>query len=126
MRTALGWEAWEAEVNKDLNLSATIASGSQAHDPGDGVDRRHPSERDYALQADAKFTTRGSFSVNRRFMRESWERAATAGQSFVLPLRFADTDKGVGQTEDWVVLTYNDFKGLLMAQRELERAQRER
>ena len=120
MRTILGWQAWEAEVNRDLGLSATIASGSKAYDPGDGVDRRHHTETDYALQADAKFTTKGSFSVNRKFMRESWERAATAGQSFILPIRFADKDSGVGQTEDWVVITYNDFKGLLSAYRERE------
>ncbi len=124
MRTALGWEAWEDQVNSDLGLSKTIASGSQAHDPGDGVDRRHYTETEWPLQVDAKFTTKGSYSVNRKFMRESWERAATAGQAFVLPLRFADADKGVGQTEDYVVLTYNDFQGLLQAQRELHAQQR--
>jgi len=120
MRTVLGWEAWESEVNKKLGLSATIASGSQPHDPGDGVDRRHHHETDYALQVDAKHTTKGSYSVNRRFMRESWERAVNAGKSFALPIRFADAEQGMGQTEDYVVIPFNDYVGFLQLLREKE------
>lgn len=120
MRTVLGWAAWEAEVNKKLGLLATIASGSQPHDPGDGVDRRHHSETDYALQVDAKHTIKGSYAVNRKFMRESWERAANAGQNFALPIRFADSEQGVGMAEDYVVIPFNDYLGLLQAYRESE------
>lgn len=122
MRTVLGWAAWEAEVNVALGISATIASGSQPHDPGDGVDRRHHHQTDYALQVDAKHTVKGSYSVNRRFMRESWERATNAGKAFALPIRFADAEKGVGQAEDYVVIPFNDYLGLLQAYRESENA----
>lgn len=51
----MGWAAFEAYTNRLLGLSATVASGSQDHDPGDGVDRRHHSETDYALMADCKY-----------------------------------------------------------------------
>lgn len=120
MRTRLGWAAWEAYVNEKLGLSATIASGNKAYDPGDGVDRRHHSKTDYALQVDAKHTTRGSYAVNRKFMRESWERAREAGQCFALPIRFADRDEGMGLTEDWVVIPFDDYLGLVAAQRASE------
>lgn len=120
MRTVLGWKAFEVYVNDKLGISATIASGSQVHDPGDGVDRRHHHETDYALQVDAKHTIKGSYAVNRKFMRESWERAANAGKTFALPIRFADAEQGVGKAEDYVVIPFNDYLGLLAAYRESE------
>lgn len=122
MRTVLGWQAWEAEVNEKLGLSTTVASGVTDRDPGDGVDRRHHSETDYALQVDAKHTTKGSFAVNRKFMRESWERATNGGKAFAVPIRFADADSGIGNAEDYVVIPFNDYQGLLKAYRESEHA----
>lgn len=123
MRHVLGWAAFEAHINHLLSLSPTIASGSQPHDPGDGVDRRHYHETDYALQVDAKYTIKGSFAVNRAFMRKSWERAANAGKAFALPIRFAD--EHTGTVEDYVVLPLDDYVGLLQAHRDGERAVRE-
>ncbi len=120
MRKHLGWEAWEVEVNQELELSSTIASGAKAYDPGDGVDRRHHTETSYALQVDAKHTTKGSYSVNRKFMRESLERSREAGQCFALPIRFAPASVGMGETEDWVVIPFDDFVGLVKHYRELE------
>ena len=111
MRQALGWAAFESYVNGKLGLTATLASGSQAHDPGDGTDYRHHSETDYALQVDAKYTVRGSFSVNRRFMRSSWERAVAQGKAFALPLRFAN--ERTGDIEDWVVIPFDDYVALV-------------
>lgn len=120
MRTVLGWEAWEAEVNEKLGLSTTVASGATDRDPGDGVDRRHHSRTDYPLQVDAKHTIKGSYAVNRKFMRESWERATNAGKAFALPIRFADAESGVGKAEDYVVIPFNDYQGLLQVLRESE------
>ena len=61
MRAVPGWRNFEVYVNELLGLEGTIASGSQFHDPGDGVDRRHHTETDFALMVDAKYSERASF-----------------------------------------------------------------
>lgn len=119
MRHELGWEAWEAYTNKVLGLSATVASGSQDHDPGDGVDRRHHSETDYALMADAKYTERKSFSVSAKLMGQYARRAAEMGKRFVLPVRLVDTS--TKHVHDYVVVPLQDYVALLEAYREAER-----
>lgn len=118
MRHVLGWAAFEAYVNGKLGLEATLASGSQDHDKGDGVDRSHPDETDYALQIDAKYTVKASFAVNRRFMDQCWERARLSGKRFALPIRFADERKG--QVSDYIVVPFDDYTELLNAYREQE------
>jgi len=116
MRDPLGWAAFEAYVNSKLGLSATLASGSQAHDPGDGVDRRHHTETDYALQVDAKYTVRSSFALNAAMLSRSWERAAIQGKVFALPIRFAN--ERTGEVRDWVVVPLDDYAALLQEHRE--------
>lgn len=118
VRAERGWEAWEAEVNRVLGLDATVASGSQAHDPGDGVDRRHHSETDHALMADAKYTERRSFSVGAALMGQYVRRAAESGKRFVLPIRFFDTRSK--QSQDYVVVPFHDYASLLESYREVE------
>jgi len=115
-RHELGWEAWEAHVNAALRLDSTVASGSQAHDVGDGVDRRHHSETGYALMVDAKYTERKSFSVNARLLAQYVRRAAEAGKSFALPVRLVD--KGAGRVEDFIVVPFQDYVMLLETYRE--------
>ena len=118
MRHELGWESWEAYSNKALGLSATVASGSQDHDPGDGVDRRHHSETRYALMADAKYTEKGSFSVSAKLMGQYVRRAAEAGKRFVLPVRLVD---GGGRgVHDYIVVPLQDYVELLETYREVE------
>jgi hypothetical protein len=107
----LGWSAFERYVNDKLGLRATSASGSQPHDPGDGTDYRHHSETDYALQVDAKYTVKSSFSVNHAFVRKSWERAAAQGKNFALPIRFAD--EAADDVDDWVVIPFDDYVALV-------------
>lgn len=119
MRTPLGWAAFESYVNTLLGLSATAASGSQAHDPGDGVDRRHHSETDYALMVDAKYTERGSFSINRKLMGQYVLRAAEAGKRFALPVRLVDMR--TKNVDDYVVVPLQDYAALLETYREVER-----
>lgn len=119
MRTELGWEAFEGYVNRVLGLSATVASGSQDHDPGDGVDRRHHSETDYALMADAKYTERKSFSVSAKLMGQYVRRAAEAGKRFVLPVRLVDT--ATQEVHDYIVVPLQDYVTLLDLYREVER-----
>lgn len=121
MRPLLGWEAWERYVNAALRLDATIASGSQAHDPGDGVDRRHHSETDYALMADAKYTEQKSFSVNAKLMGQYVRRAAEMGKRFVLPVRLVDIRTKT--VDDYVVVPLQDYVSLLETYREVERGQ---
>lgn len=118
MRQQLGWEAWERYVNSVLRLDSTIASGSQAHDPGDGVDRRHHSETDYALMADAKYTEQKSFSLNAKLLAQYVRRAAEAGKSFVLPVRLVD--KAADDVHDFVVVPLQDYVMLLDSWREAE------
>lgn len=118
MRHELGWEAWEARVNEALTLDRTAASGSQAHDVGDGVDRRHRRETGYALMVDAKYTERKSFSVNARLLSQYVRRAAEAGKSFALPVRLVDTRTKT--VEDFIVVPFQDYVMLLDTYREAE------
>lgn len=119
MRHVLGWEAWESYVNSALRLSATVASGSQDHDPGDGVDRRHHSETGYALMVDAKYTERKSFSVNAKLLGQYVRRAAEMGKRFVLAVRLVDS--GGLEVHDYVVVPLQDYVTLLETYREAER-----
>ncbi len=106
-----GWEAFERYVNRVLGLQATVASGSKDYDPGDGVDRRHHTETDYALMVDAKFTERKSFSFSAKVMGQYVRRAAMAGKKFVLPVRLLDTASG--ENHDYVVVPLQDYVALL-------------
>lgn len=119
MKHPLGWREFEAHVNQLLGLSGTVSSGNQAHDPGDGVDRRHPSETDYALMVDAKYTIAGSFTVNRKLMGSYIRRAATAGKRFALPVRLVDPC--TSRVDDYIVVPLDDFAMLLESYREKER-----
>jgi hypothetical protein len=113
----LGWEAWESYANRALGLSATVASGSQAHDPGDGVDRRHHTETGYALMVDCKYTEQKSFSINAKLMGQYVRRAAEAGKRFALPVRLVD--KGGLEVHDYVVVPLQDYVALLETYREV-------
>ncbi len=117
MRPVLGWEAWESYANRALGLSATVASGSQAHDPGDGVDRRHHTETGYALMVDCKYTEQKSFSINAKLMGQYVRRAAEAGKRFALPVRLVD--KGGLEAHDYVVVPLQDYVALLETYREV-------
>lgn len=121
MRHDLGWAAWESYINRLLGLDSTLASGSQAHDVGDGVDRRHHSETDYALMVDCKYTEQKSFSVNAKLMAQYVRRAAENGKSFLLPVRLSDTS--TKQVHDYVVVPLQDYVMLLESYREVERGQ---
>ena len=83
-----GWEAHERHVQDVLGLDSTAASGAKFHDIGDAVDRRHPSESDFRLLADAKYTEKGSYSLNAKFLRQMTDKSAALGRRFVLPVRF--------------------------------------
>jgi hypothetical protein len=119
VRIELGWAAWESYTNRLLGLDSTVASGSQAHDPGDGVDRRHHTETDYALMADAKYTEQKSFSLNAKLLSQYVRRAAEAGKSSVLPVRLVD--KAGKDVHDFVVVPLQDYVMLLNTYREVER-----
>ena len=118
MRQELGWAAWESYVNRLLGLDFTVASGNQAHDPGDGVDRRHHSETDYALMVDCKYTEQKSFSINAKLLAQYVRRAAEAGKSFLLPVRLVD--KGTKEVHYFVVVPLQDYAMLLERYREAE------
>jgi hypothetical protein len=120
MRQVLGWEAWEAQVNRMLGLAATVASGSPDHDPGDGVDRRHPSETEYALMVDAKYTEKRTFSIGAKVLGQYVRRASEAGKRFVLAVRLVDS--GGCEVHDYAVVPLQDYVMLLENYREAERA----
>lgn len=106
-----GWEAHERHVQDVLGLDSTAASGAKFHDIGDAVDRRHPSESDFRLLADAKYTERGSYSLNAKFLRQMSDKAAALGRRFVLPVRFWPV--GSPAPEDYVVVGLGDFAELV-------------
>lgn len=121
MRYELGWEAFEHYVNKALGLQATIASGSKAYDPGDGVDRRHHTETDYAVQVDAKYSEKASYAVSAKLMRQWCQRAAEAGKRFILAVRLVDG--GGREVHDYVVVPLQDYVMLLESYRKAERGE---
>jgi len=112
-----GWERWEAEVASILALDRTISSGNRFHDPGDAVtrDRSDP----YPLYADAKYTTKASFSLRSSELRDYGEIAAGLGKRFILPVRFGNQPRRTSTCphlvgdNDYVVLTFHDFVELL-------------
>lgn len=111
------WEAFEAHCQDLLGLRRTLASGSQWHDVGDGVDPDHTSA--FRLMIDAKSTVRGSFTLNARFLGTWVQKAALLGCRFGLPLRFEKAD---GSHEDYMVVPLDDFAELLeLARRGLAR-----
>lgn len=106
-----GWAAHEIYVQEVLSLSPTINSGNQFHDPGDGVDREHPSEKLFPLIVDAKYTERLSFSVKYTILSEWWQRAAEMGKRFAMPIRFFP--KFTVEPIDYILLSLDDFAELL-------------
>ena len=106
-----GWEAYEHHIQKLLGLDSTVASGAKFHDIGDAVDRRHPTESDFRLLADAKFTEKGSYSVNLKFLRQMTDKAVALGKRFILPVRLWPT--GEELPHDYVVIGLDDFAELL-------------
>lgn len=111
MRFIRGWQAWEDDVRNILGLSATVASGSQFHDKGDAVDRRHPSMSDFLLQVEAKYTEKGSFSVNLKKVVEWTKQAALSGRHFALAIRL--WPQGQTQPADYVMVPMTDYSALV-------------
>jgi hypothetical protein len=112
MKPKRGWQAHEKDIQGLLGLDSTICSGNKFYDPGDGVDRSHPTQNSFALIVDAKCTTAASFSLKLAFLKEWEEKAAGLGKRFAMPIRFeplSDFDA----KHDYVLLTLNDFAELL-------------
>jgi hypothetical protein len=110
-----GWQAHEQYVQELLGLSSTICSGNQFNDPGDGVDRDHPSQKLFPLIVDAKYTEKQSFSIKYAVLNEWWDKAAEMGKRFVMPIRFFP--KWTVEPIDYVLLSLDDFAELLDAAR---------
>lgn len=107
MRYTPGWAPWETHVNERLGLDATVASGSQFYDKGDGVDR---GQGEWAYQVDAKYTERASFSIVPEMA--AWvTRAAMSGKKFALAVRI--WPRGRPQPADYVVIPFEDFVELV-------------
>lgn len=114
MRHTKGWRSWEVQVNDELGLDPTVASGSQFHDKGDGVDR---SQSGYAYQVDAKYTESGSYSITKT-MAQWTNQAARSGKKFALCVRIWPRIQAV--PSDYAVIPFDDFVDLLDKARNLE------
>ena len=101
------WRDHEAEIQKVLGLSSTIASGAKYHDPGDAAD--HDRDSPFPLIADCKCTDRGSYSLNRKALAQWADKAAEVGKRFILPVRFWSRDT----CDDYVVISLHDFAELI-------------
>lgn len=115
MRHQIGWEAWEQRVNAELGLQPTLASGSQFHDKGDGVDR---GQGEYAYMVDAKYTERISFSVG-PVMKKYVMQASMSGKKFALCVRL--WARGQVTPQDYAVIPFDDFVDLVEKARHWER-----
>ena len=107
MRTE--WSQWEDHVNELLGLRATPASGARWQATGDGVDTDRESV--FPLIVDCKATERGSFSLNKKDLRQWVEHAIGLGKRFAMPIRF--WNKGSTRSADYILLELNDFVELL-------------
>jgi hypothetical protein len=106
-----GWQEHESYIQRMLGLDSTIASGAKFHDPGDAVDHRHPSESDFRILADAKYTEKASYSVNLKFLRQMTDKAVELGKRFILPIRLWPNTEQL--PHDYVVVSLDDFAELL-------------
>lgn len=106
------FRAHETTVCDLLDLSPTVASGSQWHDLGDGVERNSYSH--WPIMMDAKCTVQKSYSIQRGWFKQQVDRATIAGKRFILPLRFVDENS---QHDDYVVMPLDDYAELLDAAR---------
>lgn len=104
-----GWKAHESYVARLLGLDQTSASGSQWHDPGDSVDRSHPSLNDFALVVDCKCTGTASYSLKRQMLHDWCLKAHEMGKRFALPIRFEERERD----SDYILLRLDDFAELL-------------
>jgi hypothetical protein len=120
VRQAWGWEGFERHVQFELGLDSTIASGSQFHDKGDAVDRRHPSATDYALQIECKFTVGRTFTLNAKKLSAWVKGARLSGRNFGLAVRFWPTN-GLGP-EDYILVPLGEYKELLDRYRQAKEA----
>jgi hypothetical protein len=109
--TTKGWQEHEAHVQKVLGLDSTAASGAKFHDIGDAVDRRHPNDSEFRLLADAKYTEKGSYSVNLKFLRQMTDKALELGKKFILPVRLWPNTEQL--PHDYVVVSLDDFAEML-------------
>lgn len=114
------WERFEEHVNEVLGLDATVASGSQYHDLGDGTNRNMYDSNPFRLIVDAKCTARGSFTLKASFFHGWIYKGMELGKRFAMPIRFLASSKT--PQVDVVVVELNDFAELLMlAKRGAER-----
>ena len=61
--------------------------------------------------ADAKFTEKGSYSVNLKFLRQMTDKAMEVGKRFILPIRLWPNTEQL--PHDYVVVSLDDFAELL-------------
>ena len=115
------WQQHERDIQILLGLDSTISSGNKAHDPSDGVDRRHHTESRFPLMVDAKSTTKKSYSLKRQTLKDWEEKAAAFGNIFAMPLRFEDAEPnalGKRGHDDYIIINIHDFTTLLEAYRD--------
>lgn len=107
------WKRHEKEVNEQLSIADTLASGRFWGDKGDGATYEHVSDSSrFQLQVDEKCTTHKTYKLDSGYMKACVERAAAEGKIFVLPVRFQISDEE-SEWQDYAVLTLKDFKFML-------------
>ena len=104
-----GWEQFEHDVQELLGLDSTVCSGNQWNDPGDAVDRRHPSEGGFRLMVDCKYTEKVSWSFHSKKVGEWFLKATEMGMRGVMAVRFMVE----GRPNDYIILSFDDFAELL-------------
>lgn len=117
MRHQPGWSAWESYVNEELGLSGTPGSGNQWHAKGDGYD---PTDSEYALQVESKYTEGLSFGISRKKVNGYAKQAALAGKKFALTVRI--WTRGAVEPADYAVIPFEMFVDLIKTAKEAESA----
>ena len=107
------WRRAEKELNEQLGVEATVSSGNQWYEKGDGETKGHPTDTDaFRFQVDEKSTVHRKYSIDAYQMNEWCDRATQDGKVFLLPIRF-EIGRDREAVFDYVVLRLSDFKFLL-------------
>lgn len=107
------WRRAERELNEQLGVEATVSSGNQWYEKGDGETKGHPLDTDaFRFQVDEKSTCKTKYPIDVRSMNQWCDRATQDGKVFLLPIRF-EVGRDRDEQYDYVVLSMKDFRWLL-------------
>lgn len=107
------WKKAENEINEQLGVQATVSSGNQWYEKGDGTTKEHSADSDaYRFEVDEKSTVKSKYTIDAYQLKDWCNRAIRQNKIFLLPIRF-ELGRDREDVLDYVVLRLTDFRFLL-------------